>query len=178
MSAVYCVLNGIPNRPRLLLLLSQLLATAFIPAHALAEAKDGETFGDWAVKCGAPKQRLEPHCFIFQNVVVKHSGERLLHVAAGHLTIEEKPAAIVTLPLGISIPPGIGFAVDGGETVRLGLEGCEQTGCFGAVSLTEELLATLRAGSEVRVHFHDGNRQKITVPLSLRGFSEGFDSLR
>jgi len=153
-------------------------ALAVVPPATAAQPRDGQAFDDWSVRCEVPKGRLEEHCFIFQNLTITGTGERLMHAAAGYLTTDGKPAVTVTLPLGISLPPGIRLAVDGRELARLAFERCDQTGCFGAVALEDPLSTALTSGKEAQVKFMDGNRKEIVVPMSLRGFRGGFDALK
>ena len=143
--------------------------------HAAPEL--GATFKDWAAACETVENTGQRQCYIFQNIALKDSGQRLLHFAVGYVGTTGRPAAIVTLPLGITLPPGVGLVVDEGEPVRFPLQQCTTNGCRGMLGLSDDLLAQLKAGRQARITFQDGNRREIAVPVSLIGFTAGFNSL-
>ncbi len=147
-------------------------------AASFAEPTPGQMFDDWAVHCEVPRGRTDERCFIFQNVVRTGGGERLVHLAVGYLTTDEQPAAMITLPPGIWLPPGVRIRIAGEEIASFPLQRCDGSGCFGVVELSAARLEALRTGDELRVHFYDGTHNEITAPVSLRGFAEGFDTLR
>ena len=143
-----------------------------------AKPEHGQTFKDWTARCEqAPGANLE-RCFIFQNLVLKESGKRLVHMAVGYLAANGQAAAVITMPLGISLPPGASISVDGGAPRSIVIERCDSDGCVGAVTLSEQLVSDLKRGREARISFHDGTRRRIAVPVSLLGFTAGFNSLQ
>jgi invasion protein IalB len=167
--------TGLQRRiaPFVVAYLFALLAT--VPAHAKPE--HGQTFKNWTARCELTPSATLERCFIFQNLVLKDSGRRLVHVAVGYLAANGQAAAVITLPLGISLPPGAAISVDGGDPVDIVIERCDANGCIGALALGERLIAELKRGREARISFHDGTRRRIAVPVSLLGFTAGFDSL-
>ena len=99
-----------------------------------AKPEHGQTFEDWTARCEqAPGANLE-RCFIFQNLVLKESGKRLVHMAVGYLAANGQAAAVITMPLGISLPPGASISVDGGAPRSIVIESCDSDGCVGAVT--------------------------------------------
>ena len=158
---------------RVLIFVVTLLATAAVHANP----EHGQTFKNWTARCEAAPATSVERCFIFQNLVLKESGQRLVHMAVGYLAANGQAAAVVTLPLGISLPPGAAISIDGGEPVDITIERCDKNGCIGALALNEELIADLKRGREARISFHDGTRRRIAVPVSLLGFTAGFNSL-
>lgn len=157
---------------------SWLLAMA-LGVCAVAEAKPehGQTFKNWTARCEPMPGSGVERCFIFQNLVLKDSGKRLVHMAVGYLAADGKPAAVVTMPLGISLPMGADISVDGGAPESVVIERCDATGCIGALALSDGFIADLKRGREARIGFHDASRRRIAVPLSLLGFTAGFNSL-
>lgn len=153
-------------------------AVALLAALAAqANPEHGQSFKNWTARCELPQGSSVERCFIFQNLVLKESGQRLVHMAVGYLAANGQAAAVVTLPLGISLPPGAGISVDGSDPVDMVIERCDTNGCVGALALDDALIAQLKRGREARITFHDGTRRRIAVPVSLMGFTAGFESL-
>ena len=142
-----------------------------------ARPEHGQTFKDWTARCEQAPGTSRERCFIFQNLVLAESGKRLVHMAVGYLAANGRAAAVITMPLGISLPPGASISVDGGAPRKFIIERCDNDGCVGALALSEQLLSELKRGLQARISFHDGARRRIAVPVSLLGFTAGFNSL-
>lgn len=155
-----------------LLLSAVLLATAG-PAGA---AESGKKFQDWGVQCETPEGADKETCFIFQNLVMKDSGQRVLQVMVGHLQ-NDKPAAVLTLPLGISLVQGVSVQVDDGDKKRIPVQRCQKNGCIAGLLLDDDLLAAFKGGKKAQVTFYDGRQRPVSVPVSLSGFTAGYQSL-
>jgi invasion protein IalB len=154
------------------------------PANRAAQVKaiNGHNFENWTGKCevshDAKGKEKGLQCFIFQNLVLKSGGQRVLHVAIGYLPELKDPVALFTLPLGISLPPGVSLQVDDGEPMRFPVERCETGGCRAGIKLDEQFVKELENGTSAEVIFDDAARQPIKVPLSLKGLTAGLKALR
>ncbi len=138
---------------------------------------DGKSYDNWTVRC--EKQGEQESCFIFQNLVLKEGGSRLLHIAVGYLSAAKKvPVILISMPLGISLPPGASIRIDDQDPIKFQIERCERSGCRGGFKLKESMLKSFREGKKATVTFHDGHRKAINVPLSLAGFSDGLEALK
>ncbi|RME35726.1 MAG: invasion associated locus B family protein [Gammaproteobacteria bacterium] len=158
------------------LLLGALLLGGLPGAEARPE--NGKSFKNWTVRCEKAKEAETETCYIFQNLVLKEGGQRVLHIAVGYLPQREEPVALLTLPLGISLPPGGTLQVDDNEPVRFQIERCEPNGCRAGLILKPELLEQFRKGMNAQVTFHDAARRPVSVPVSLQGFTAGLASLK
>ena len=158
----------------------RLTAALMVAAAGAAGAnpEHGQIFKDWTARCETPPGANIERCYIFQNIVLKQSGQRVLHMAVGYLAANGQPAAVLTLPLGISLPPGVSISIDDAAPSPLVIERCDPSGCIGALALDDALLAALKRGRRARVSFYDGTRTKVSVPVSLLGFTAGFGALR
>lgn len=176
-------LTHLPQRPWSGLLswfcafaLAAVLLTWIVVASAAPE--DGQTFKDWQMRCDKPTEPEKESCFMYQNLMLKEGSRQLLNVAVAYPPNQRIPVAILTIPLGISLPPGISVKVDDGEAIRLAVEYCVQQGCKTALRLNEKWLGLFKAGHQAQVTFHDGTRRAITVPVSLNGFTAAINALR
>lgn len=157
--------------------LAGVLALLAASGNLLAAATDVQSFKDWKLRCETPEGGDEERCFLFQNLMLKQGNQQLLNVAVGYLQNMDRPVVVLTLPLGISLPPGVELKVDEGEPMPLQVEHCLERGCRVLVGLDDKLLAILKAGSQARVTFYDGARRPVGVPVSLMGFTAGFNAL-
>ncbi|TNG02131.1 MAG: invasion associated locus B family protein [Gammaproteobacteria bacterium] len=138
-------------------------------------AIDGQEYKDWKISCNKPQNQKDAKesCHVFQNLVAKDGDRRVLHIAIGFVPKRKEPAAILTLPLGISLPPGIAIKVDENKARQITVEACFPSGCQAGFPVDDELLQQFKAGKTLHVIFSDLNRQLISVPVSLSGFSAG-----
>ena len=169
--------KSVPIRTGLRLWPPLLLAALSMAGPVQANPKHGQTFRDWTARCEQAPGTSTQRCFIFQNLVLKESGKRLVHMAVGYLAANGQAAAVITMPLGISLPAGASISVDEGPPREIVIERCDASGCVGTVALNDRLITDLKHGRAARVSFHDGSRRRISVPLSLLGFTAGFNSL-
>lgn len=159
------------------------LAVVFVATTAIsgtsqaAQLTDGEAFGNWRVNCELDQQTSREGCFIVQNLVLREGGQRVLQFAIGFVEETPEPIALISLPLGISLPPGARIQIDDREPKRIPIERCEPNGCRAGMKLGEDILDGLRKGTQISVTFYDAKREPIEVPLSLDGFEEGLAAL-
>jgi invasion protein IalB len=152
--------------------------TLCVALTAVAWAQGSEKFGAWTTRCETAHDQVEGGCFIYQNLVLREGGQRVLQFAVGFVNNTPEPVALLSLPLGISLPPGVTLRVDAGASATLTVERCEPDGCRAGLKLQTSLLQQLKTGEKVTVSFHDAERKVIEVPLSLVGFSAGLASLK
>lgn len=163
------------SRPILFACLCAVLTA--VSGAARAAPSDGQDFKDWTARCETLQDGTKVPCYIFQNVFLKKDNQRLLHVAVGYLAEGGKPVAFFNLPLGVSLPGGLGVKIDEGQPLRLRFERCEPNGCLAPLPLDDQLIRAFKGGRWARVSFFDSSRREISVPVSLVGFTAGFDAL-
>jgi invasion protein IalB len=87
---------------------------------------------------------------------------------------------VVTVPHGVALEPGLGFAV-GTETMRIHpFETCTTVGCFAHVPVDAETLVLMRdstGGQITVVPRTTAEPQPVNIPFSLNGFAEGHAAL-
>ncbi len=150
-------------------------------AGAGAAPKDGTKFDNWAIRCEKPGEgdpsKIEV-CYAFQNVVTKEKNQRVLNVAVGYAPKIDVPVALITLPLGIALPPGASLTLDDGQPIRFPIERCEPNGCRAGLKLEKDLLDRLTKANKVQISFHDGAHRPVNIPLSMKGFGDAFQTLK
>lgn len=154
------------------------IALAFLLGGAASHGEETRKFGSWTARCEPTRGTVEGGCFLYQNLVLREGGQRVLQFAAGYAEGSATPIALVSLPLGISLPPGVWMRVDDGERTQVMVERCEPAGCRAGLPLGSELLGQLRTGTRLTVTFHDTQRKPIDMPLPLEGFQSGLEALK
>jgi len=161
--------------PVLVLVLS-LLTLQPVIAQAPAVAP-GTVFNDWRLACGGPGLR-DDQCYVMQTLTATDTKQRVLAVVAGNLGPEAKPILYFTLPLGIYLPAGMAFNIDGSEEFRAGVSVCLADGCKAMIEIDNKLRDLLNTGKQVKVAFLDAaSRQQVLLEVSLLGFASGFAAL-
>lgn len=155
-----------------------LAAFALCLCTSVAHAVDGQNFGSWSSKCEDKHGENESGCYIFQNRALREGGQRVLRIVVGYVATTSEPIALLSLPLGITLPPGVSLSIDGGEPTRIPVERCDPNGCNAGLKLEDKLLKQILAGKQMTVTFFDPKRQPIAVPLTLEGFDQGLQALR
>lgn len=147
-------------------------------SSAAPAAETGQVFKDWRVACEKPEGADADVCHIFQNLTMKENGQQILNVMVGYLPSKPEPVMILTLPLGIALPPGVQVQVDEGKTGRAPIETCTPQGCRVGIPLVDEFLTSLKMGNTLNVTFANLQRKGLSVPVSLSGFSAGMSALK
>ena len=75
-----------------------------------------EKFDDWFKECEMvtdEKGEQIEICQISQTLIDKESDQPMMKIAVGYVPDKDQPVAVITLPLGIFLPPGIELQIDG-----------------------------------------------------------------
>src|SRR5262249_34935471 len=87
-------------------------------------------------------------------------------------------AMIITLPLGLNLTEPVLVKVDSSTAERQSIQTCTNVGCFVAMTLTDKLIAAMRAGSDLKITVQDANKKPIEMSLPLLGFGIAFDKAK
>lgn len=143
--------------------------------HAIT---DGQLFKDWRARCVSNNKPAQTNCHIFQDLLHKESGKRVLHIAIGSLAKKSPLAMIITLPLGISLPQGLTIRIDEKNPKHVPLQACFKDGCQAAFEMDPKWLKLLAAGKNAEVIFYNINKQAISIPVSLKGITAAIKALK
>jgi invasion protein IalB len=150
-------------------------------AAAPAEApKDDKPAALWGKTCQAEPDGKQV-CAVVQNVIVtdKNTNKslRALTVAVGYLGADGKLRMLLTLPLGINLPPGVIFQIDEGKANTLPIETCVAEGCRVAMAIDESGRDSLTKSKMIRVTYQLANGQNLALPVQLAGFGDAIAQL-
>ena len=149
---------------------------------SVAPAAEGEppvrsTHGDWQVRCDTPAGAQNEQCVLMQFVTAEDRDNVGLTVIV--LKTADKKARIMRIlaPLGVLLPSGLGLKVDNTDMGRAGFVRCLPNGCVAEVILEDKLLTALHSGTTATFIIFQTPEEGIGIPISLKGFGEGFDAL-
>lgn len=159
--------------------LSHLITFAALWLAAVgAQAEDTQQiFGSWTLRCSGPASGAHADCMMFQNLVQKAGGQPVLQFGIGMAPPDGRPAVLVSLPLGIALPPGLTVQIDSGSPAVFPIERCEPDGCRASFKMRDATVQQLSQGRQLRLTFYDGERKPLKVSLSLEGFGAAFKAL-
>lgn len=160
----------------LLLAGSSTALTTQAQTTAPAAAKPADS--SWSVQCEAKSRDALPDCRIEQRAVVTKTGRLLMQITIRVPAETRKPVMMIHGPLGSFLPAGIRLDVDGSELVKLPFQTCEANGCFAGTPVTTDQLRALFGGQKLNVLLQSVNKQPITVPMSLMGFTSAYKKIR
>ncbi|MCI4664806.1 MAG: invasion associated locus B family protein [Neomegalonema sp.] len=87
-------------------------------------------------------------------------------------------AAEFRTKLGVFLPQGVTFAIDGGKKRRIPFERCLPEGCAALPLIQKGLVDELKSGGKVIMTVYANPKTPITVSVSLSGFTAAFDSMK
>jgi invasion protein IalB len=155
-------------------------ATVLIAAAAANEAPAQQAPESppaaWRVECSGDGKALD--CRAVQQVFHRESRQLLVSVAVRPAADGKSGAMVMTLPLGLNLTEPVLVKVDNGTPERQAIQTCTNVGCFVAMTLTDKLIATMRAGADLKITVQDANKKPIEMSLPLLGFGLAFDKAK
>jgi invasion protein IalB len=158
------------------------LAAAPAPLAAQSEADEGsdietQRFESWTVRC-RPASETEPRtCRMHQQLVAQEDGKPVLRMVVGRFGPENILGAVIVVPIGVRLPPGLGIQIDEGPIRTFPFEICDSSSCQARAVLEADLLKDLKAGLVGTVKFQNAAGQVLGIPVSLKGFSAALKAL-
>jgi invasion protein IalB len=151
------------------------LCAASLPAQAQGAVKN--TYGEWQMRCETPPGAKAEQCALVQNVAAEDKPNVTLLVIVLKTADGRNRLLRVVAPLGVLLPAGLGLKVDQTDIGRAGFVRCLNTGCVAEVVMDDTLVGQLRAGKTATFIVFQTPEEGVGIPVSLTGFSNGFDSL-
>lgn len=156
-----------------LLLVGAALAAPLSPVFGAEPVR----FKDWTKGC-EPAPDGGSNCHIAQNVSNPQTGQVVLRAEIGFNPDQDQPLMLVIVPLDVDLRPGLGFRIDSAAARRIDFFVCSRDGCRAALLVDAGLIAAMKRGANATVTVTTLDGRRHDVPLSLMGFTRGFDSLQ
>ncbi len=156
-------------------------APAPLAAQSEADQDSAETetlqFDDWTLWC-RPASATQPRtCRMHQQAIAEDGGKPVLKFLVGRFGPEKVLGAVIFVPIGVRLPPGLGIQVDKRPLRTYPFEICGPKSCQARAILEADLLKDLKAGLTGHVKFQNAAGQVLVVPVSLKGFSAALRAL-
>jgi invasion protein IalB len=157
------------------------IAALMAPGAVLAAddpPKDGEKSA-WVKLCEkAPVSKSESKevCITHHERVDAKTGLPIISAAVRTIEGQDTMRFLVTLPLGVAVPPGMQVTIDEmKEPVKLSYKLCLPNGCTAETEATPELMKKLSTGQVLQVVAFSAVGEPINFQVPLRGFRASFD---
>ena len=149
--------------------------TAQAPAATAAEA--AVPAKPWSRRCA---DEAQTQCEIVQRLNVQETGQRFAELAIGFPEELEDGAAraVMILPLGISLRPGVAMKIDERDQMNYDVNYCDPNGCVVLTEFPTEEIEAMKTGQSAFIGMRSATGQDITVPITLQGFTAALDALR
>ena len=145
--------------------------------HAAAQGVVRSVHGDWQMRCDTPPGAQSEQCALIQSVTAEDRPNVGLTVIVLKTADQKSRLMRVLAPLGVLLPSGLGLKIDNADIGRAGFVRCLPNGCVAEVVMDENLINQLRIGQTATFIIFQTPEEGIGIPMSLKGFGEGFDKL-
>jgi invasion protein IalB len=145
------------------------------PANPPQAQAQGEQAHGWAVQCANSGAKLE--CKARQTIVMAKTRQLPLSVSMSKPADGKDIAMLLHLPHFLFNPAGVAVGVDEAAPETLQIQTCDAQGCYAGAPVTSDELAALSKGAKLNVTFQDLKKQKIIVPVPLKGLDEALKKL-
>ncbi|MDV2986533.1 UNVERIFIED_CONTAM: invasion associated locus B family protein [Methylobacteriaceae bacterium AG10] len=168
-----------PERGRRLALAAATVSTILAGGGAAqAQGTVRKTFDDWQLRCETPAGAKAEQCALVQYVAAEDRPNLNLVVIVLKTADNRGYLLRVVAPLGVLLPSGLGLKIDQTDIGRASFVRCLATGCVAEVVMDEGLIKSLRNGSQSTFIVFQTPEEGVGIPVSMKGFGPGFDSLK
>ncbi len=156
------------------------LSALFVAALAGTAGAQGtvkSVHADWQVRCDTPPGAQGEQCALIQSVTAEDRPKVGLTVIVLKTADQKSRLMRVLAPLGVLLPSGLGLKIDKTDVGRAGFVRCLPNGCVAEVQMDENLMKQMRSGQAATFIIFQTPEEGIGIPMSLKGFGEGYDKL-
>jgi len=138
-----------------------------------AAAADSAASANWLKVCD-PLPDGQKACILRQVIVANGQflGSFLLRDDPGQ---ESRLLAVAAVPLGVLLPFGLTWQIDGSKPVRVPYMLCDPTSCATQLVINEQYVNSLKKGSTLKLTAKNRQNQDLTIEIDLSGFTATYD---
>ena len=83
--------------------------------------------------------------------------------------------AVAAVPLGVLLPFGVTWQIDGGKPIRVPYMLCDPQCCATQLVINEAYLASLKKGSKLDPYRQEPEERRPVITIDLQGFTQVYD---
>jgi invasion protein IalB len=84
---------------------------------------------------------------------------------------ESRLLAVAAVPVGVLLPFGLTWQIDGGKPIRVPFMLCDPTSCATQLVINEAYLASLKKGSVLKLTAKNRQNKDLVIQINLAGFT-------
>ena len=88
---------------------------------------------------------------------------------------ESRLLAVAAVPLGVLLPFGLTWQIDGAKPIRVPYMLCDPTSCATQLVINEQYVNSLKKGSTLKLTAKNRRNEDLTIDISLAGFTAAYD---
>jgi invasion protein IalB len=88
---------------------------------------------------------------------------------------ESRLLAVAAVPLGVLLPFGLTWQIDGSKPVRVPYMLCDPTSCATQLVINEQYVNSLKKGSTLKLTAKNRQNEDLTIEITLAGFTAAYD---
>jgi invasion protein IalB len=129
---------------------------------------------NWLKVCD-PLEDGKKACIMRQVVVANNQflGSFLLRDDPGQ---ESRLLAVAAVPLGVLLPFGLTWQIDGGKPIRVPFMLCDPQSCATQLVINEAYVNSLKKGGVLKLTAKNRQNQDLIIEINLAGFTAVYDS--
>jgi len=129
---------------------------------------------NWLKVCD-PLEDGKKACIMRQVVVTNDQflGSFLLRDDPGQ---ESRLLAVAAVPLGVLLPFGLTWQIDGGKPIRVPFMLCDPQSCATQLVINEAYVNSLKKGGILKLTAKNRQNQDLVIEINLAGFTAVYDS--
>jgi invasion protein IalB len=129
---------------------------------------------NWLKVCD-PLEDGKKACIMRQVIVANNQflGSFLLRDDPGQ---ESRLLAVAAVPLGVLLPFGLTWQIDGGKPIRVPFMLCDPTSCATQLVINEAYVNSLKKGGVLKLTAKNRQNQDLVVEINLAGFTAVYDN--
>ena len=88
---------------------------------------------------------------------------------------ESRLLAVAAVPLGVLLPFGLTWQIDGAKPIRVPYMLCDPTSCATQLVINEAYVSSLKAGNTLKLTAKNRQNEDLTININLSGFTAAYD---
>jgi invasion protein IalB len=147
--------------------------TPAAPAAGAAPAAAAAPTQNWLKVCD-PLENGQKACIMRQVVVTggQFLGSFLLRDDPGQ---ESRLLAVAAVPLGVLLPFGLTWQIDGGKPIRVPFMLCDPQSCATQLVINEAYVNSLKQGGVLKLTAKNRQNKDLVIDINLKGFTAVYD---